>query len=207
MTIPTFSHTDMALLDRSRIVAALKLVLPLTALGLLSMVFLLASPVDPTRAIDQAEIDVTDRARDPRLSAARFAGVTDEGAAIRIEADEARSDPGAALRFQVAGFALALDGADGRRIDARSDTGAIDRAAGSFAMEGDIRIGADDGTTLTAARIEGLLDRTRIDAAGPIAGRMGGNDLTAGHLTVTADPDRPGSFRLVFRQGVSVADP
>jgi lipopolysaccharide export system protein LptC len=194
------------LLDRSRVVGALRLLLPLTALGLLSMVFLLASPIDPSRAIDQAPIDVQDRARDPRLSAARFAGVTDDGTAIRIEAGAARSDPGATLRFQVQDFGLWLDPSDatapGDGLSARSDTGQIDRGQGRFQMAGSIRLTADPGYDLTAARIDGLLDRTRIEIAGPVAGTAPAGEIRAGSLLVQAANTESGSYRLVFRDGV-----
>ena len=197
------------LIDRSRIVAAAKLILPLTALGLMSMVFLLADPVDPGRAIETAGIDVADRARDPRLSAARFAGVTDDGGALRIEAVTARSDPDATLRFQVEGFGLWLDRAGQGSLTARALDGLIDRGRGEFRMDGEIRITADPGYDLTAARIHGQLDRTLIRVEGPITGQAPAGRITAGSLTVTAPA--PGhdagqhanaGNRLVFRGGV-----
>ena len=190
------------ILDRSRVVAALKLLLPLIAVGLMSMVFLLASPIDPTRAIESAEIDVSERARDPRLSAARFAGVTDTGTAIRIEAGAARSDPGAALRLQVEDLTLRLDGADGQTLLARADAGLIDRAGGRFAMRGAVQLDQGPATRLQASAIEGLLDRTRLEIVGPITGRLDGTTIQAGRLPVSDDPARPGSLRLVFAGGV-----
>jgi len=190
------------LLDRSRVVGALRLLLPLTALGLLSMVFLLASPVDPNRAIQSAPIDVQDRARDPRLSAARFAGVTQDGTAIRIEAGAARSDPGATLRFQVERFGLWLDPQDRDGMTAQSDFGQIDRGEGRFLMTGTIRIAAAPGYDLSASQIEGLLDRTLIEVDGPIAGRAPAGDIEAGHLSVQGTDAETGSYRLVFRNGV-----
>lgn len=187
---------------RSRLIAALRLILPLSALGLLSMIFLLASPVDPTRAIETAEIDVAERARDPRLSAARFAGVTDDGAALRIEAGAARSDPGATLRFQVQELALWLDAAQGGQITARAAHGLIDRGAGSFAMTGDIALQATPGYQLTAARVIGQMDRTRIEATGPVAGQAPAGAITAGRLEISAIAGGAGGNRLVFDQGV-----
>jgi lipopolysaccharide export system protein LptC len=190
------------LLDRSRVVGALRLLLPLTALGLLSMVFLLASPVDPSRAIQSAPIDVQDRARDPRLSAARFAGVTEDGTAIRIEAGAARSDPDATLRFQVEGFGLWLEPTDRNGLIAQSDFGQIDRGEGRFLMTGAIRIAAAPGYDLSASRIDGMLDRTLIRIDGPIAGRAPAGDIEAGHLSVQGVDDETGRYRLVFRDGV-----
>jgi lipopolysaccharide export system protein LptC len=189
-------------LDRSRVVGALRLLLPLTALGLLSMVFLLASPVDPTRAVQSAPIDVEERARDPRLSAARFAAVTQDGTAIRIEAGAARSDPGATLRFQVDGFSLWLDPADAEGLTARSDTGQIDRGEGLFQMAGVVHLTAAPGYDLTASRIDGLLDRTRIDITGPVTGTGPAGEIRAGTLIVQAANGDSGAYRLVFRDGV-----
>lgn len=194
------------LTDRTRVVAMAKLVLPLIALGLLSMVFLLADTVDPERALETADIDVEDRARDPRLSAARFAGVTDEGAALRIEAGEARSDPGATLRFQVRDFTLRLDRDTGGHFEAHSDSGLIDRGRGEFRMEGAIRIRATPGYDLTAPRIAGLLDRSLIRVEGPVTGRAPVGEVFAGSLTLTAAPaeGQAGAprHRLVFRESV-----
>lgn len=222
---PAPTRTAAPLLGRSRVVAALKLIFPLTALGLMSMIFLLADPVDPSRAIEMAEIDVEDRARDPRLSAARFAGVTADGAALRIEAGAARSDPGAALRFQVEGFALWLDrpaqeaaaalpGQNGdmtappapATLTARGDSGVIDRSAGSFQVAGAVRITATPGYDLSASQVTGALDRTEIEARGPISGLAPAGRIEAGRLRITALPAEGTQNRvlqrLVFDGGV-----
>lgn len=214
---PAPTSTAAPLLGRSRVVAALKLIFPLTALGLMSMIFLLADPVDPSRAIEMAEIDVEDRARDPRLSAARFAGVTADGAALRIEAGAARSDPGAVLRFQVEDFALWLDrpaqhgnqaqaGHGAARLTVRAEHGEIDRNAGSFRMAGGVRIMATPGYDLSASQLSGALDRTEIEALGPIVGMAPAGSLEAGRLRIIAAPDAPEEIgavqRLVFDGGV-----
>lgn len=199
------------LLDRSRVVGALKLLFPLTALALMSMIFLLADPVDPSRAIEMAEIDVEDRARDPRLSAARFAGVTEDGAELRIEAGAARSDPGAALRFHVENFELWLDRAGpagtegGSAVTATAREGEIDRGTGLFRMSGEIRVMADPGYDLSATAIFGGLDRTELQAVGPITGRAPAGGIEAGRMRITAAPRDDGGTdvqRLVFEGGV-----
>jgi lipopolysaccharide export system protein LptC len=186
----------------SRLVWVLKVVLPLTALVLLSMVFLLAETVDPTRAIPLAEIDVEDRARDPRVSGASFAGVTDGGAALRITAETARTDPAAVLRLDAEGLTLVLEGPAGGRVTGRADTGAIDRGAGTFEMTGAIELTATPGYRLVSDLITGALDRTWLTSPGPVSGAAPAGDLQAGALRVTQDPARPHSQRLVFWGGV-----
>lgn len=186
----------------TRLVWVLKVTLPLIALALLSMVFLLAETVDPTRAIPLAEIDVEERARDPRVSGASFAGVTDGGAALRITAETARTDPGAVLRLEVAGLTLELEGPHGGRVTARADHGAIDRGDDSFEMQGAIELSATPGYRLESERITGALDRTWLRSPGPVAGEAPAGELQAGALSVTQQPGTSGSQHLVFTGGV-----
>ncbi|KPQ06275.1 MAG: lipopolysaccharide export system permease component LptC [Rhodobacteraceae bacterium HLUCCA12] len=186
----------------SRVIGWLKLVLPLSALALLSMVFLLASPVDPRRAIETAEIDVEDRARDPRVSGARFAGVTDDGAALRIEAETARTDPDAMLRFDVSGLSLHLDGPQGESVLAQADAGAIDRGQGVFSMDGGVQVTASPGYSLSTRRISGMLDITRIEVEGPLSGTAPVGEIHAGHLLISAKEGGDEGYSLVFGDGV-----
>lgn len=186
----------------SRMIGLLKLVLPLSALVLMSMVFLLARPVDPTRAIEMAEIDVEERARDPRISGARFAGVTDDGAALRIVTETVRTDPLAMLRFQVTGLELYLDGPRGETLQARADSGAIDRGAGVFSMEGGVEVSASPGYRLETGRVTGLLDSTRIEVPGKLSGQAPAGEITAGNLLVAAVLPGNSAYKLVFGGGV-----
>ncbi|MFN3953756.1 MAG: hypothetical protein ACK4LQ_04830 [Pararhodobacter sp.] len=186
----------------SRMVALMKLVLPLSALVLLSMVFLLARPVDPNRAIPLADIDVEDRARDPRLSGARFAGVTEDGAALRIITETARSDPLAALRFHVTGLELHIDGPRGESVRARAGSGTVDRGEGGFAMEGGVEISASPGYRLESEIIHGLLDSTSIEVPSPLSGAAPAGMIEAGNLRIIHDTTLRGGYTLVFGGGV-----
>lgn len=190
----------------SRIVGILKLVLPLTALVLLSMVFMLARTIDPTRGISMASIDVEDRARDPRLSGARYAGVTAEGAALTITTQTARTDRNANLRLEVEGLELHLDGADDGAMIARAQHGTLDRESQRFEMHGGIEIAAAPGYSLTTDRIEGTLDTIRIDAPTRVSGTGPAGDIEANSLTLTAaqseESDAQTGYRLVFSGGV-----
>ena len=77
---------------RSVVVAWLRVLLPLAALAILSTLFLLSRRPDPDAAIPYARIDAEARARDPRITAPSFAGVTSDGATIALTAD--RATPG-----------------------------------------------------------------------------------------------------------------
>jgi len=186
----------------SRMIGFLKLVLPLTALALMSMVFLIARPVDTSRAIELAEIDVAERARDPRISGARFAGVTDDGAALRIVTETARTDPQAMLRFDVTGLELYLDGQRGESVVARAESGSIDRGEGVFSMEGGVELSATPGYRLETERVLGMLDITRIEVPARLSGQAPAGQITAGNLLITASTAEPAGYLLVFGSGV-----
>ncbi|WP_334191243.1 hypothetical protein [Pararhodobacter sp.] len=186
----------------SRTVGILKVLLPLTALTLLSLVFLLARTVDPTQAITNAEIDVEDRARDPRLSGARFAGVTEDGAALTIVAETARSDPGATMRLEVTGLDLQLEGRDGETMHAAARDGIIDRGRGSFELAGGLEVSVSPGYRLATERLTGLLDTTRMRAPGAVEGSAPAGRIQAGNMEMRADSTDGAGYVLVFGGGV-----
>ena len=66
----------------SKLVVWAKVTLPLLALGLLATLFLFSRKIDPTDAIPYADVDVEERAREPRLTMPTYAGVTSDGSAL-----------------------------------------------------------------------------------------------------------------------------
>ena len=186
----------------SKAVSILKVVLPLTALVLLSLVFLLARTIDPNAAISNAEIDVEDRARDPRLSGAHFAGVTDDGAGLTIITQTARSDPDATMRLEVTGLHLRLEGRGGETLTASATAGTIDRGRGTFDMSGGLELTATPGYELTTQSLTGLLDSTSILAPGPVRGAAPAGEITAGSMELQVDSGDGAGYRLVFGGGV-----
>ena len=186
----------------SRVVGILNVVLPITALVLLSLVFLLARTVDPRAAISNAEIDVEDRARDPRLSGARFAGVTEDGAALTIVAETARSDVTAAMRLEVTGLDLLLESETGGTVHAAAAEGIIDRGRGTFSLDGGLDFSAAPGYRLATEQLTGLLDSTSLRAPGPLTGSAPAGQISAGSMELRAGDAGSGGYVLVFGSGV-----
>lgn len=192
----------MQLSGYSRFIGWMRLLLPLAALVLLSMVFLLARAVDPERALSEAPIDVEERARDPRISGVRFAGMTDDGAALRLVTETARSDPQAVLRFEVTGLEVSLEGQSGEGFLARAESGALDRGAGTFEMDGGVHIEASPGYRLMTASVNGALDRTLIEVPGTLSGAAPAGLIEAGHMRIRSQPGDESRYSLVFGGGV-----
>ena len=78
----------------SRVIAWLKILLPLVALGILSILFLVARTIDPAQNLPFADVDIAEITRDQRVSRPNFSAVTADGAAITLSASTARPVPG-----------------------------------------------------------------------------------------------------------------
>src|SRR5690554_4812329 len=92
-----------------------KILLPLAALALLSTVFLLARGDETQTAIPVAELEAI--AREPRISAPRFAGTAEDGSAIAVSAEVMRPDPGNPEAFIIETIRATVDSPDGSRIE------------------------------------------------------------------------------------------
>ncbi|MBM2575625.1 hypothetical protein JQC91_04840 [Jannaschia sp. Os4] len=187
-------------MDRTRIVAALRIVLPLIALGLLSSLFLLARTVDPDDALPYATFDVSERARDQQLTKPRVAGVTSAGTPYRLTSDAARPDPERPQRLSADRTFLVLDGAAGRAA-VRADGTIVDTGDRTVTMEGDVRLGTADGYDLRTQRMEGSLERLDLRAPGRVEGDGPLGRLRAGAMRLT---ETPRGQRLLFTDGVEL---
>lgn len=180
----------------SRFVRLAKITLPALSLALLSVLFLLSRDrgAVPTVPYSEAEIDAI--AREQRLRAPDFAGVTEDGAAIRITAAEGRPDPREPSVLTAAGLSVTLQGA-ARDVALDAAVGRVDPASGSFSLGGGLRLETSDGYRLNAAALEGRLDLTAMTSGGPVEGTGPLGDVAAGRMTLDAE-------RLTFDDGVTL---
>ena len=185
----------------SRVVALAKIALPLLALAILSTLFLFARTIDPDDAIPYAEVDVTERAREPRLTAPTYAGVTSDGAALTLQAAEARPDAGTGATAQT--LTARLDTPDGARTDLSAARMTFDDTAGLMTMDGGVTIATTAGYTITTDALTARLDRTSLTAPGPVQANAPAGTITAEGMTLTQGAD-PATYVLVFKGRVKL---
>lgn len=190
----------MAQVDNSwsRWVSWLKVILPLVALAMLSSIFLVSRSIDPTTALPYTDVDVADRAREPRLTAPRFSGVTDDGALVTLDAEDMRPDlqrPGSGSATQLKARMVTPDGGT---TDVESATGQIDSTAGTYQMTGDVKVTNSAGYVFTAPFVTGSLNASDLDATGPVDTDAPMGHITSDAMQLRADPDAPGQYLLVF---------
>lgn len=200
----------MAARDRSgkadrwtRAVRWLRVVLPLGALVILSLTFLLARNINPEDAIPFADVDVEERLRAPRMTAPEYSGTTDDGASITVTGDEARpasADTGASARIVFG----TLETPDGAITDIAALAAEIDLAREVITFNGDVELRNALGYSVRTEILRARLDQTEVRSLAPVVTDGPPGRITADEMVLEHDPDRAGSYVLVFNGSVKL---
>lgn len=192
----------MARVDRhTRLVGWLKVALPLTALAILSTLFLVARRIDPEAALPYAEVDVEDLAREPRMTAPTYAGTTEDGAALTLSASEARPEAEGAPA-KAAGLRLELATPDGGRTELLAAEAVMDDATRQVLMSGGVTLTTSSGYRLEAAEVAAKLDRTGLESRVPVVATGPAGEIRADGMSLRQDNLTPGAYVLVFKGSV-----
>jgi lipopolysaccharide export system protein LptC len=188
----------------SVLVAWLKIILPLAALGILSTLFLVSRTIDPSDAIPYADVDVNELARQPRITAPNYAGITSDGAALTISAAEARPEGPQTDSTTATTLRAALITPDGGRTDVTAATASINTESQQAVLEGKVEILTSTGYVITADRLITALDQTMLESDGPVQATGPVGRLDAGQMSLTEDSTAKGTYLLVFKNGVKL---
>lgn len=183
----------------SRLVAVLKIVLPLLALAILSSLFLFSRGINPEDAIPYADVDVADRLREPRMTEAGLAGVTPDGAAVTLTAAEARPD--ATTGGSAKGIEGKLATPDGATTEIAALAAQMDKDSHSIELSGGVELRSSAGYVIQSNGFGLALDRTWLESRGPVAAQGPLGQITAATMRL----DRQGAngpYLLVFNGGV-----
>lgn len=181
---------------------ALKLALPLMALGVLSTLFLFAERPRDTIALPYSQAELGALAEEMRLGAPRFSTVTEDGAALVISAAGALPDAGSTTAGSAQDIVARLRHRDGLSVDIQAPAGRIDARAGIAGLSGGVIVETATGYRLLTDMLDAALDRTRLQSAGPVTGTGPLGTLDAGRMDLSASPDAPDRHVLVFKDGV-----
>lgn len=194
-------------MDRySRLVAFLKVLLPLTALGLLSTLFLLSRSVDPSSTIPFGEAEITERLREGRITGPHYSGTTPGGDQITVTATSAK--PGSLGSLAEAdGLRAQIDFSGGGSLRLSAQTGTFDPENDIARFSGDLLIETATGYTLTTDALETRIKGLGARSDGPVEGDSPLGHLQAGQMELTSNNDT-NNAHLLFKNGVKlVYDP
>jgi lipopolysaccharide export system protein LptC len=185
----------------STLVIWAKILLPLAALAVLSTLFMVSRPTAPEDAIPYAEVDIEDRLRDPRLTGASFAGMTEDGTAVTLKADEATpGPPGSSTAGAATGLVGLVETPDGISTRLTGATALLDQQNEQVTLGGGVTLTNSAGYDLQTDSLTLALDRTRLQSAGAVTATAPFGTITAGGMTLTRAPD--GQYKLDFTGGV-----
>ncbi len=186
----------------STVVAGLKVLLPLTAVGLLATIFLLSRG-----GSDQPELtffqDASEIPERDTVTAPYYTGSTPEGHAVSITAASAQpmaDDPAGVLADGLkASFRLT----DGSRINITADQAGVNEPADRMSLTGGVVIDSSIGYLLETPGLQSALRAVNVDAPDGVTGTSPIGDLSAGALRIR-DTGREGEVQMFFTKGVKL---
>lgn len=188
----------------SRLITWLKIALPLAGLAILSTLFLVARTVNPDDAIPYADVDISDRLREPRMTEPTYAGVTDDGAALTLTSAEARPDAADSSSGTAQRLVGSLETPDGARSEIQAGAVRVDGTARTVFLSAGVTLTQSNGWQMTTEEMTALMDRTDISTTTPVAAQGPAGTLTANAMSLTEDADQPGRYLVVFNGAVKL---
>lgn len=186
----------------SRMVAWLKVLLPLMALALLSTLFLLSRNIDPTASIPFAEKEIQDRMRDQQVTGPIFSGATSSGDLILFTAEKVGT--GGTNGTTMAEFVNAqIDLSGGTRVSVYADFGEISVQQQLSTLTGNVLITTSSGYEVTTNRLTSSLKQLDVKSPDKVEGSGPIGQITAGSLQISAIKDS-GPAQLIFTNGVKL---
>ena len=185
----------------SRLIAWLKILLPLGALVLLSTIFLYSRGPDPISVIPVLE-NGADPSTSEQVGSPFFAGTTDSGHGLTLAARQARAVSNGGISMVADDLRAVLDVADGSRIIIDAKIGQMDDNDQLQLRDG-VVLESSSGYTVRTEGLDAAIDRVEIDSTGPVTADGPGLTLSAGKLRVegVADSD---DIQLLFTDGVKL---
>ena len=188
----------------SRVIAWLKILLPLLALAILSILFLVARTINPAQELLFADVDVDELAREQRIGKPNYSGLTSDGSAISLSAASARPDPGNPNNLTGEQVTAAIDLARGNRITVASDRMRLDNSAGFARLRDDVVVTTEDGYELRTGMIDIALSRVDVRSNSKTTVTAPIGNLTADSFALSQRNEASESYVLVFKGHVKL---
>lgn len=189
---------------RSRIVAWLRVILPLAALVLLSVLFLLGKQPAQDASIPYATVDPQDLAERQAVTNPTYTGVTSNGSQLTIRGAEATPGPSSG-QGTVNTVRLTLLAKDGRAADVTAGRAQLQDS--TVTLDGGVRMTTADGWVVTSPQFTGSTTEGTLSSDQQVNVRAPFGDMTAGQMdlrpTAPGNPDHvldlKGGVRLIYR--------
>ncbi len=184
-------------------VAWLKVILPLTALGLLSTMFMLSRSIDPTTTIPFAETEIQERLRTQRVSAPVYAGITDAGDQISISASVLRPSMDSQGQSEAEDIDAQIDLVRGGRINLTANTAVVESDQDAVVFRGSVVITNSEGYVVKTEHLRSVISRVEAETEGLVNADGPLGVIDAGKMRLQSD-EAGDNIQMVFTNGVKL---
>lgn len=184
----------------SRLIAWLKLLLPLVALVSLSTLFLLSRGSQTSQDLPFAEGSVPDS---EVVMAPQYAGTTARGDAITMTAQRLRPTGKRDGELEADGFSATMDMTDGSHLTLDADLAMIREEEKGALLQKSVRITSSAGYEMVTEKMRTALDRIEAETLAPVSGEGPAGRFTAGRLKITSSGETD-DVQLLFTDGVKL---
>ncbi|WP_435311944.1 LPS export ABC transporter periplasmic protein LptC [Primorskyibacter sedentarius] len=187
----------------SHVIAWLKILLPLAALGLLSTVFLLSTDLETSTELPFSDAELADRAKSQQVTAPYFSGTTNNGASLTISATSGRPDPTEAGRAFANDVTARMKMKDESQIMLTADDATISDLDDTAVLTGDVLIESSTGYVMRTAGLVSSLSRIEAESTGPVQADGPAGTINAGRMRIETIENGE-DVRLLFTDGVKL---
>ncbi|MCF6444548.1 LPS export ABC transporter periplasmic protein LptC [Nereida sp. MMG025] len=178
----------------------MKIILPVFAIALLSLLFLLAKPSEPISNVPFTDVDVDSIVADQRISSPSFAGLAEDGTSIRIEAADAKPDTNMNGALTARDLTARIDLIGGTSIEMEAAIGQINSTENTALFGGGVIVETTSGMRLTTLTLIAGLDSGFVETQGAVEGTSPMGTVNAGKMRLERASN--GTHLLVFQDGV-----
>jgi lipopolysaccharide export system protein LptC len=186
-----------------QLMTGLKYILPMIALGLLSVMFYMSQSVPEESTIPYSERRLYDRAKGPQVSAPYFTGVTGAGDRLSMSAMSVKPDQSVDEDLEIDQVVLRIKTGPNQDILASSDSGLIRNEKGLLVMEGNVQVVTNNGYQLSASKMTSKMEALWLYADGPVKGTGAAGVLEAGSMEILRDSET-GNLQFIFKDGIKL---
>ena len=190
-------------MDRySRMIAFLKVLLPLMALALLSTLFLLSRNTEPMASIPFAEAEVNERMRDQQITGPFFSGSTEQGDQISFSAGKIGVADGNG-RVTANDVSAQIDLSSGARLVFFADLGEVDIANDTSVLSGKVLITTSTGYKINSERLVSAMTSLNMESPNKIIAEGPLGTFSAGSMRLTLS-EKTKFTQMVFTNAVKL---
>lgn len=187
----------------TRMVFWLKVLFPLTSLGILSTLFLLSRAIDPETAIPFADKEIQDRLRGQQVTGPFFSGATANGDQIAFSAEVLTTPQGQTGANHAEDVKVAMDLVSGARVTVDADEAQLNLSENYAELTGEVTIITSTGYRIESDMLHATLTEVEIVSPGPVRATGPGGTIDAGQMRIQAQEGSTPT-QLVFKNGVKL---